>query len=153
MPRHITNGDKVPIFRAYLGPNDILYLNPRHDIGYDGFSVFMSAMIEDSTTRIPCIALSTDIFTFENGVYVTGVLEELSCVKTSQIILVRRDACCWNGGKHSGVVEFVEGVETRAERAIVETVQRLLEENSDDLLYLGLEDWNPEVTTMVARWA
>jgi hypothetical protein len=36
-PRHLTNGDKVPTFRAYLGPNDIVYLDPRHNLGFRAF--------------------------------------------------------------------------------------------------------------------
>jgi len=60
-PRHLTNGDKVPTFRAYLGPNDIVYLDPRHNIDYDAFLSTLTAIAWEDPI-IPRVALSTTRF-------------------------------------------------------------------------------------------
>jgi hypothetical protein len=77
-PEHLTNGDKVPIFRAYLGHNDIVYLDPRHGIDYDAFLSTLTVIAWEAI--IPRVALSTDTFLdyYEHNTFMNQLLEILA---------------------------------------------------------------------------
>jgi hypothetical protein len=149
-PQHLTNDDKVPIFRAYLGHNDIVYLDPRHNIDYNAFLSTLT-VISWEDPIIPRIALNTDAFLddYEHNTFMNQLLETISYVSPTQVILVRRDNCCWSGGKHKRSVDLVEGVETRAEKAILERLKSKFEDFWKG--YVGADWAMPEVTSAVAR--
>jgi 2EXR family len=97
-PRHITNSDKVPTFRVYLGLNDIVYLDPRHNINFTAFECTLTTIAWESRI-IPRIAFSTKVFVddVEHNTYMHQFIDFICYSKSSLITLVRRDVCCRGG--------------------------------------------------------
>ncbi|KUJ09152.1 uncharacterized protein LY89DRAFT_724660 [Mollisia scopiformis] len=126
--------DVHPTFRAYIGANDVLYLNLKHSWDFDAFVYFLYSIIHQGSQmslrggQVPCIAFNAQTFLGRQGDEYFGEIAEIVPLLTPHIYLVTEDVCCGADGVHRRADTILDKTPTFSDEMLVDDFAEAVEQ-------------------------